>query len=97
MIKKLERPNVKDYDFNDSIESVRYARDMGGYADELERQLDLQDSGDVFSWQEVLEFGRNAFYDGREIEKYYENGMASFKRPTYQGYLREIKNENGMD
>ena len=40
--------------------------------------------------EEMEEFGRRAFYKGREIEKYTEHGEAIFKRPTYNGYLREL-------
>lgn len=45
-----------------------------------------------FSWDEVEEFGRNAFYKGREFSglKDPNNGIPYFKRPTYNGYLREI-------
>ena len=37
----MERPNKKDYDFNDSIEGVRFAKDMIDYADYMEKQLRL--------------------------------------------------------
>ena len=45
-----------------------------------------------FSWYEVEEFGRNAFYKGREFGelKDLRSGIPYFKRPTYNGYLREI-------
>lgn len=33
---------------------------------------------------------RDAFYKGREIERYHEYGTAIFKRPTFEGYLREL-------
>ena len=46
--------------------------------------------GNSFAWEEVEEFGRQAFYNGREVERYNENGLAIFKRPTYNGYLREL-------
>ena len=38
--KKIERPNQKDYNFNDSIEGVRFAKDMINYADYTEKQVD---------------------------------------------------------
>jgi hypothetical protein len=37
----MERPNQKDYDFNDVIEGVRFAKDMINYADYMEKQLRL--------------------------------------------------------
>ena len=37
----IKRPNKEDYDFNDNIEGVRYAKDMNDYADKLEEQLRL--------------------------------------------------------
>ena len=37
----MERPNQKDYDFNDAIEGVRFAKDMINYADYMEKQLRL--------------------------------------------------------
>ena len=55
-----------------------------------ERILALLDVSNSFAWDEVEEFGRKAFYDGREVEKYDYNGYAIFKRPTYNGYLREL-------
>lgn len=45
---------------------------------------------DIHTWEEVEEFGRQAFYNGREVERYNENGLAIFKRPTYNCYLREL-------
>lgn len=87
---KLNRPKKEDYDFNDNIEGVRYAKDMNDYADKLEKQLRLYGIGNTFAWEEVEEFGRKAFYDGREVERYNENGLVIFKRPTYNGYLREL-------
>lgn len=39
----MERPNQKDYDFNDAIEGVRFAKDMINYADYMEKQLRLND------------------------------------------------------
>jgi hypothetical protein len=89
-MKDLNRPKKEDYDFNDNIEGVRYAKDMNDYADKLEKQLRLYGVGNSFAWEEVEEFGRQAFYNGREVERYNENGLAIFKRPTYNGYLREL-------
>lgn len=40
-MKELNRPKKEDYDFNDNIEGVRYAKDMNDYADKLEEQLRL--------------------------------------------------------
>lgn len=40
-MKDLNRPKKEDYDFNDNIEGVRYAKDMNDYADKLEKQLRL--------------------------------------------------------
>jgi|SRR6476660_3220313 len=40
--------------------------------------------------EEKEEFGREAFYKGREVAKITNRGVV-FKRPTYEGYLREIK------
>ena len=37
----FKRPKKQDYDFNDNIEGVRYAKDMNDYADKLEEQLRL--------------------------------------------------------
>ena len=37
----FKRPKKEDYDFNDNIEGVRYAKDMYDYADKLEEQLRL--------------------------------------------------------
>jgi len=47
-------------------------------------------SGSFVTYEEMLEFGRNAFYKGREVSRYDERGNAIFKRPTYNGYLREL-------
>lgn len=52
--------------------------------------LDLLPVSDSFTWSEMEEFGRNAFYKGREVKRYNDRGDAIFKRPTYNGYLREI-------
>jgi hypothetical protein len=41
----MERPNQKDYDFNDAIEGVRFAKDMINYADYMEKQLRLYGVG----------------------------------------------------
>tara|TARA_R110000851_G_C12635597_1_gene518377 strand:- start:106 stop:414 length:309 start_codon:yes stop_codon:yes gene_type:complete len=40
--KKKERPNKKDYDFNDIFEGVRFANNMIKYADNLEKQISTQ-------------------------------------------------------
>jgi hypothetical protein len=40
-MKDLNRPKKEDYDFNDNIEGVRYAKDINDYADKLEEQLRL--------------------------------------------------------
>ena len=37
---------------------------------------------------EIEEFGRKCFYEGREIDRYDGRGRAIFKNPTYEGYLR---------
>jgi len=51
----FKRPKKEDYDFNDNIEGVRYAKDMNDYADKLEEQLRLYNVSNryfVFSGQE---------------------------------------------
>jgi len=45
---------------------------------------------DSINNNELEEFGREAFYKGREIERHDEKGRAIFKHPTYEGYLIEI-------
>jgi hypothetical protein len=40
--------------------------------------------------EEMEEYGRLAFYRGREIDTYTKYGEPIFKRPTYNGYLREL-------
>jgi hypothetical protein len=55
-----------------------------------QKQSSITAVGNSFTWEEVEEFGRQAFYKGREVERYNENGIAIFKRPTYNGYLREL-------
>jgi anaerobic glycerol-3-phosphate dehydrogenase len=50
----------------------------------------ISDVSDSFTWSEMEEYGRNAFYKGREVKRYNDRGDAIFKRPTYNGYLREI-------
>jgi len=51
---------------------------------------DLSSVSNSFAWHEVEEFGRKSFYDGRVVERYNEHGMAIFKRPTWNGYMREL-------
>jgi len=69
------------------IDARKGDKDIDKLLDEL---CDLCDVSKSFSWEEVREFGRSAFYSGREIERYNDNGEAIFKRPTYNGYIREI-------
>ena len=61
------------------------------YVDTLEKKL-LKERDDA------EEFGRKAFYEGREVERYNHHGIAVFLRPTFNGYLRELdkaKNNEG--
>jgi hypothetical protein len=51
---------------------------------------DLSSVSNSFAWHEVEEFGRKSFYDGREVERYNEHGLAIFKRPTWNDYMREL-------
>ena len=39
----------------------------------------------------IEEIANLAFYQGREIAKYNERGIAIFKEPTFQGWLRNPK------
>jgi len=49
---------------------------------------------DMVSHSEMEEFGRKAFYAGRVLNDLFLT-PPTFKRPTYNGYLRELdKNEN---
>ena len=43
-----------------------------------------------YTHAEFEEFARIAFYKGREIARYNDKGEAIFKRPTFNGFLREI-------
>jgi hypothetical protein len=49
----MKRPNKKEYDFNDNIEGVRYAKDMNDYADKLEEQLRLYFVSSSYAVQKV--------------------------------------------
>ena len=49
----FKRPKKEDYDFNDNIEGVRYAKDMNDYADKLEKQL----------WLYLVSQHRELFYN----------------------------------
>lgn len=74
---------------------LKIAKDLEqGTINETEAQnllLNLFDvSGSFVSYDEMEEFGRNAFYKGREVSRYDERGNVIFKRPTYNGYLREL-------
>lgn len=62
------------------------------YLEETKKDLKLYGINKSFSWGEVEEFGRNAFYKGREFSelKDLNNGIPYFKRPTYNEYLREM-------
>jgi hypothetical protein len=40
--------------------------------------------------EEKEEFGRQAFYDGRQVKTITDRGVV-FKRPTYERYLRELR------
>ena len=68
----FKRPKKEDYDFNDNIEGVRYAKDMNEYADKLEEQLRLYN---VSQQRELLiglltkleNGGGNAFIDKEQI------------------------------
>ena len=44
-----------------------------------------------YTHEEFEEFARIAFYKGREIDGYDEYGKPTFKRPTFNGFLREIE------
>jgi len=37
----MERPNKKDYDFNDNFEAVRFGSNMIKYTDYIEKQLNI--------------------------------------------------------
>lgn len=52
-MKDLNRPKKEDYDFNDNIEGVRYAKDMNDYADKLEEQLRLYVVSSSYAVQKV--------------------------------------------
>lgn len=52
-MKDLNRPKKEDYDFNDNIEGVRYAKDMNDYADKLEEQLRLYVFSSSYAVQKV--------------------------------------------
>ena len=52
-MKDLNRPKKEDYDFNDNIEGVRYAKDMNDYADKLEEQLRLYLVSSSYAVQKV--------------------------------------------
>lgn len=43
----------------------------------------------LFTLEQVEEFGRKAFYDGREIGRLNEHRQIVFKEPTYEGWLRK--------
>ena len=44
-----------------------------------------------YTHAEFEEFARIAFYKGREVEAYNVHGEPIFKRPTFNGFLREIE------
>jgi acyl carrier protein len=44
-----------------------------------------------YTHAEYEEFARIAFYKGREVEAYNVHGEPIFKRPTFNGFLREIE------
>jgi len=44
-----------------------------------------------YTHAEFEEFARIAFYKGREVDAYNEHGEPIFKRPTFNGFLREIE------
>lgn len=52
-MKDLNRPKKEDYDFNDNIEGVRYAKDMNDYADKLEEQLRLYVVSSSYAVQKI--------------------------------------------
>ena len=41
----MDRPNQKDYDFNNTIEATKFAINMIKYADYMEKQLKLYNVG----------------------------------------------------
>lgn len=77
ILKILEEGKIYDYN-NESISNEILVLFL-----EIEEEME----------EEREEFGRKAFYKGREIRGYDERGNAIFKRPTYNGYLRELSGQ----
>ena len=63
----MERPNKKDYDFNDVFEGVRFASNMIKYADYLEKQLSIHVVVDMLPKIDSTEF-QNWLLDGGYTE-----------------------------
>lgn len=61
-MKDLNRPKKEDYDFNDNIEGVRYAKDMNDYADKLEEQLRLYIVSSSYAVQKVHFYSMISIY-----------------------------------
>jgi hypothetical protein len=85
MIKWLER-KIEQCDEFDNMHREKWAF--------IQTLKQLRKIPKTYSKSEAEEiFGREAFYAGREIKRINDNGNVIFKRPTYNGYLRELNNE----
>ncbi len=88
-----DRISSLENEMNYTKQGADFYDNLQGKIDELNDILDemrVIDDIDQFTWAEVEEFGRNAFYRGREVSGYDHRGRKIFKRPTYNGYLREL-------
>ena len=72
-MKDLNRPKKEDYDFNDNIEGVRYAKDINDYADKLEEQLRLYVVSSSYAVQKVYFYSMISTY--LKASEEVENGI----------------------
>lgn len=74
----FKRPKKEDYDFNDNIEGVRYAKDMNDYADKLEDQLRLYNVSKRFCWLEMPKGKFSDTWDNDTNEKFLTDDLIDY-------------------
>lgn len=96
-MEELKRPKKEDYDFNDNIEGVRYAKDMNDYADKLEEQLRLYVVSDAkrtlaikFADALLMDFEMSEFEDGKLCWQLCGIPQKMKTNEVYDRYIDEI-------
>lgn len=89
----MERPKEEDYDWNDMLSLMLFAKEMARYADRIESKLKSMESGEgdhsFTEWIGTRKFTKHQVKDRWYDNEYYSHEMIGSTADLYSRFLRE--------